>query len=115
MTLGDQPRLFSEAERKYYDRLGFTAREMVYDDAIYRRVKPADAHGVIAHFVKPNGPASAAGLRTDDWIKEIDGVEVKTFEAAASQLAAAEADRARTESVLLVGRGAETALLRLKL
>jgi serine protease Do len=34
VVLGDQPRLFSEADRKYFDRLGFTAREMVYDDAI---------------------------------------------------------------------------------
>ena len=115
VLLGDQPKLFTEAERKYFDRLGFTAREMVYDDAIYRRVKPVATNGVIAHFVKPNGPASAAGLRTDDWIKEIDGVEVKTFAAAATQLNAAETDKQRTEAVLLVGRGAETAVLRLKL
>ena len=115
VLLGEQPRLFSEAERKYYDRLGFTARELVYDDAIYRRAKPSEATGIIAHFVKPNGPASSAGLRTDDWIKEIDGVEVKNFSAAAQQLAAAEADQKRSESVLLVSRGGETALLRLKL
>ena len=88
---------------------------MVYDDAIARRAKPAEATGVIAHFLKPNGPASSAGLRTDDWIKEIDGVEVMTFAAAASQLALAEQDKQRTETVLLVSRGAETALLRLKL
>jgi serine protease Do len=115
VVLGEQPRLFTEAERKYYDRLGFTARELVYDDAVYRRVKPADTTGVIAHFVKPNGPAAAAGLRTDDWIKEIDGMEVTNFAAAATQLSAAEADQKRTESVLLVSRGGETALLRLKL
>lgn len=115
VVLGEQPRLLTEAERKYYDRLGFTARELVYDDAIYRRAKPSESTGVIAHFVKPNGPASSAGLRTDDWIKEIDGVEVKSFRAAADQLAAAEADQKRSESVLLVSRGGETALLRLKL
>lgn len=115
VVLGEQPRRFTEAERKYFDRLGFTAREMVYDDAIARRAKPADATGVIAHFVKPNGPASSAGLRSDDWIKEIDGVEVKTFVAAAAQLTAAEEDAQRSECVLLVSRGAETALLRLKL
>ena len=115
VVLGEQPKRFTEAERKYFDRLGFTAREMVYDDAIARRAKPAEATGVIAHFLKPNGPASSAGLRTDDWIKEIDGVEVMTFAAAASQLALAEQDKQRTETVLLVSRGAETALLRLKL
>lgn len=115
VTLGEQPKLFSEAERKYFDRIGFTAREFVYDDAVARRAKTSEATGVVAHFVKPNSPAAVAGLRTDDWIKEIDGTEVKTFTAAATQLGAIEADRFRTECVLLVGRGGETAVLRVKL
>jgi serine protease Do len=115
VTLGEQPKLFSEAERKYFDRLGLTAREFVFDDAVARRAKPADAMGVIAHYVKPNGPASAAGLRTDDWIKEIDGSEVKSYAAAVVQLAAIEADRMRNDCVLLVSRGGETAVLRVKL
>ena len=115
VVLGDQPQLFSEADRKYFDRVGLTVREMVYDDAIARRANPAEAKGVIAHFVKPNGPASAAGLRTDDLIKEIDGAEVESFAGAVSQLEAVEADTQRTECVLLVVRGGETAVLRLKL
>ncbi|WP_044892728.1 PDZ domain-containing protein [Opitutus terrae] len=115
IVLGEQPKLFSEAERKYFDRLGLTIREFVYDDAVARRARTSDAAGVIAHFVKPNGPAAVAGLRTDDWIKEIDGTEVKTFAAAATQLGTIEADRFRTECVLLVSRGGETAVLRVKL
>src|SRR5690606_18881721 len=67
VVLGEQPRLFSEAERKYFDRLGFTIREFVYDDAVARQVKTSEGSGVVAHFVKPNGPAATAGLRTDDW------------------------------------------------
>ena len=63
-------------------RIRFTAREFVYGDAIARRLKIADTAGVVAHFVKGNSPVAIAGLRTDDWIKEIDGVEVKTFAAA---------------------------------
>jgi serine protease Do len=115
VVLGEQPKLFSEAERKYFDRLGFTVREFVYDDAVARRAKTSESTGVVAHFVKPNGPGATAGLRTDDWIKEIDGVEMKSFASAVVQLAAIEADRFRTESVLLVSRGGETAVLRLKL
>ena len=80
-----------------------------------RRVKAADGTGVIAHFVKSNSPAFIAGLRTDDWIKEIDGVEVKTFAAATEQLAKTESDLLRAEFVLLVSRGGETAVLRVKL
>lgn len=115
VVLREEPRLMSEAERKYFDRIGLTAREFVYGDAIALRVKAATATGVIAHFVKPNGPAGVAGLRTDDWVKEIDGVPLTTFAAAAQQLAAIEADPQRPEFVLLVSRGGETAVLRIKL
>ncbi|MSU70118.1 MAG: PDZ domain-containing protein [Opitutaceae bacterium] len=115
IVLGEEPRLIREAERKYFERLGLTAREFVYGDAVARRVKAGDATGVVAHFVRPNSPAAIAGLRTDDWIKEIDGVEMKTFAAVTEKLAAIEADRARTEFVILTGRGSETAVLRVKL
>ncbi|MEI8090103.1 MAG: PDZ domain-containing protein [Opitutaceae bacterium] len=115
VTLGDEPKLMREAVRTYYERLGFTAREFVYGDAISRRLKVADTAGIVAHFVKGNSPVSVAGLRTDDWIKEIDGVEPKSFAEAVEKLSAIQADAARTEFVLLVGRGGETAVLRVKL
>lgn len=104
-----------EAERKYFDRLGFTAREFVYGDAIERRVKTADLKGVVVHFVKPSSPAAIAGLRMEDWIKEIDGVEVADFAGATAKLAEIEGDASRAEFVVLVGRGGETAVLRVKL
>lgn len=115
VVLRDEPKLLNEAERKFFDRAGLTARELVYDDAILRRVKTSELPGIIAHYVKPNGPAAIAGLRTDDWIREIDGVEVKSFAAACAALAAIEADRFRTECVLLVSRAGVTAVLRVKL
>ena len=114
-VLGEEPKLLREAMRKYFDRLGFTAREFVYGDSIDRHVKNADATGVVAHFVKPSSPASIAGLRLDDWVKEIDGAEVKTFADATAKLAEIERDQARPEFVLLVSRGGETAVLRVKL
>lgn len=114
-VLGEEPKLMREAERKYFDRLGFSAREFVYGDAIERRVKTAEPSGVIVHFVKPSSPAAVAGLRQEDWIKEIDGVEVKTFADATAKLAEAERDVARAEFVVLVSRGGETAVLRVKL
>lgn len=115
ITLAEQPRLVTEAERKFFDRLGVTVREFVYEDAVARHVSPKEATGVIAHFVKPNGPAAAAGLQTDDWIKEVDAAEMKTFAAAADALGKIDADLKRNEAVLLVSRGGETAVLRLKL
>ena len=69
----------------------------------------------MAHFVKPSSPAAIAGLRQEDWIKEIDGIEAKSFAVVAAKLAEIEADLSRAEFVLLVSRGGETAVLRIKL
>lgn len=114
-VLGEQPKLMREADRKYFDRLGVTAREFVYGDGIERRVKPADATGVVVHYVKPSSPVAMAGLRPEDWVREIDGTEVRTFADAVAKLSEIERDAERPEFVLLVRRMAETAVLRVKL
>jgi len=114
-TLVEQPKLLREAERTYFDRIGFTAREFVYGDGIMRRVKLAGRKGVIANFVKNNSPAGTAGLQLDDWIQEVDGTEVKTYADAVAKLAVIEADTARNEFVMLTSRNGETAVLRVKL
>jgi serine protease Do len=114
-TLAEQPKLLREADRTFFEQLGFTAREFVYGDGVVRRVKLADHRGVIAQFVKNNSPVSTAGLRPDDWIQEVDGTEVKTYAEAVEKLKAIEADASRNEFVLLTSRNGETAVLRVKL
>ena len=70
---------------------------------------------MVVHYVKPNSPAALAGLQADDWIKEIDGAPARSFADAALKLAAIESDAHRTEFVLLVSHGSDTAILRVKL
>lgn len=115
VALAEQPKLLREAERTYFEKLGFTAREFVYGDGVVRRVKLAGRKGVVAHFVKASSPAGTAGLRPDDWIIEVDGAEVKTYDEAIAKLAAIEADASRNDFVLLTSRTGETAVLRVKL
>ena len=115
VTLGDEPKIIREAERKYLERLGFTVREFLYGDGIARRVKLAGQAGVIVDFVKPNSPAAVGDLAADDWIREIDGREIKTYAEAVAALMAIEADANRAEFVLLTSRGTETAVRRVKL
>jgi serine protease Do len=115
VEIGDEPKTVREAERRYFDRFGFTAREFLAADRMMHRAQPADAAGAAVHFVKPNAPAAVAGLRPDDWIREIDGEEVSDYAEAAKRLAAIEADAKRTEFVLLTRRGGETQVLRIKL
>ena len=114
-TLAEQPKLMREADRHYFDKLGFTVREFVYGDGVMRRVKHAAQKGVVVHFVKNSGPTGTARLQTDDWIQEVDGVEVKTYADALEKLTAIEADANRSEFVLLTSRNGETAVLRVKL
>ena len=113
-VLGEEPKLVREAARKYFERLGFTAREFVYGDAVTRHVATGALSGFAVPFVKPNSPADIAGLKPEDWVKEIDGAEINSFEAAEQKLSAIEADPLRTEAVLLVSHGGDTAVLRIK-
>lgn len=114
IVLADAPKTPQEAERKYYEDLGLTVREFVYSDAINRRADPRELTGVIAHFVKSSSPAGTAGVNFDDWIKEIDGQPITSFAQATTLLSALHAS-GRPETVFLVSRGGETAVLRVKL
>jgi serine protease Do len=115
VTLGDEPKMVREASRRYFDRLGFTVREFLVLDSIVNRTRSTEHSGVVVHFLKPNSPAAIAGLRPDDWIREIDGVEIHDYAEAVERLAALESTPSRGEFVVLAGRGGETQVLRLKL
>jgi serine protease Do len=115
VKLADAPQLPREAPRHYFENLGLTVRAFTFSDGVVRRLKGTAQSGVIAHFVKVNAPVSVAGLRTDDWIKEIDGTPISSFTEAVKLLAAIENDPTRSEFVLLVDRGGETSVLRVKL
>ena len=115
VTLGDEPKLVREADRHYFERLGFTAREFLATDGIANRIKLSEREGFVVQFVKPGGPAGTVGLRPDDWVREIDGDEMKTYEQAVKKLEKIEGEKTRSEFVLLVSRGGETSVLRVKL
>jgi|CXWL01.1.fsa_nt_gi serine protease Do len=115
VKLGDEPKLVREADRRYFERLGFTVREFLSNDGIMHRATPGTTEGVMVHFVKPGSAAATAGLRPDDWVREIDGTGVKSYAEAVDKLTAIETDMVRAEFVLLVSRSGETQVLRVKL
>ena len=115
VILGDEPKLAREAERHYFERLGLTVREFLSSDGIMHRAKSTELAGVMVHFVKPGSPAATVGLQPDDWVREIDGEEILTYDQAMTKLHAVEAAKSRPEFVLLVSRGGETSILRVKL
>ena len=115
VRLGDEPKLVREAARHYFERLGFTIREFLANDGINQRIKPAEQAGVIVQFVKPGAPVATAGLQPEDWVREIDRDEIKTYDEAVKKLGEIETGKQRPEIVLLVSRGGETSVLRVKL
>ncbi len=115
VTLGEEPKTAREADRRYFEKLGFTAREFLVGDAIAHRVENPGRAGVVVNFLRSDSPAAVAGLRPDDWIREVDGVTVDSYAQAVERLAEADATKTRRELVLLASRGGETQLLRLKL
>ena len=115
IDVGRQPKSLKEAERRYFPRLGITLRESVLFDLISRRLEGSDERGVVAHFVKPNTPAATAGLRVGDLILEIDGQPADDYAHAIAHVETIEKDSARTEFVMLISRGAETQVIRVRL
>src|SRR5690625_1455833 len=79
VTLGQRPPTLREAERQYFRDLGITVREFLLFDGVARRAGIETDQGVIAQFIRPNSPAATAGLRPNDWIKEIDGIEISEY------------------------------------
>lgn len=115
VTLGRQPKPLKEAGREYFERAGLTVREFVLYDAISRRMAETGEPGVIANFVKPNSPTAAAGLQQGDLIREVDAHQVTSFAHAVELFRAIMSDPTRTEFVLLISRGAETQVIRVRL
>lgn len=115
ITVGRQPKSLKEAERRYFPRLGITLRESVLFDLISRRLEGSTERGVVANFVKPNTPAASAGLQAGDLILEVDGQRTDDYARAIEHMAAIENDQARSEFVMLISRGAETQVIRVRL
>jgi serine protease Do len=108
------PTVMKEAKRHYFEDLGLTFREFITMDAIQRREDHREKKGVIVNFIRPNSPAAAGNLSPGDWVQEIGGEPVETFDEAVAQLQANLDDDSLEEVVLLVQRSNETAVLRLR-
>lgn len=108
------PTLMKEAKRRYFDTVGLTLREYILGDALQRREDHRDLRGAVVNFIRPNSPAAAGNVQPGDWIQEIGGEPVSGFEDALERLDKLVGDALIDEIVLLVQRGTETAVLRIR-
>ncbi len=110
----ESPTLMKEAKRKYFDEIGLTLREYILGDALQRREDHRELKGVVVNFIRPNSPAAAGNVQPSDWVQEIGGESVGEFEEAIQRFEELANDDSVEEIVLLVQRGTETAVLRIR-
>ncbi|HEY7117900.1 MAG TPA: PDZ domain-containing protein [Tepidisphaeraceae bacterium] len=79
VTLAERPRQENQARRFFAEDLGFTAREIVFDDT-YRRKLPADQKGVVVALVKQASAAMAGKLENGDLITKLNQTPVTDVE-----------------------------------
>jgi serine protease Do len=75
VTLAERPKQQNLAKRFYAEDLGFTVRDIVFDDTYGRRL-PADQKGVVVALLKPSSAAMTGKLERGDLITKINQTPV---------------------------------------
>ena len=115
-ALGDEPKLVREASRTYFEKLGFTAREFVYGDAIEQAGPergPDRGRRPVPEAQQPLRPRRLAARRLDPGDRRGAGEDL--YRGGVEALRHRVRCAARREFVLLVSRGGDTLILRVKL
>src|SRR5690606_23767522 len=92
VPIGEYPKKTREAERTFFERLGLTIKEFVYEDALKNQIYDQNYKGVIAHYLKPDSPAKDAELQPGDWILEVDSTPIQNYKQAVDILQKIEDD-----------------------
>jgi serine protease Do len=79
VALAERPKQENQAKRFFAEDLGFTAREIVFDDT-YRRKLPAEQKGVVVALVKPSSSAMTGKLERGDLITRLNQSPVTDVE-----------------------------------
>jgi serine protease Do len=108
------PTLMKEAALHYFDQLGLTIRQYIMADALRLRENHRDLRGAMVNFIRPNSLAATGEVLPGDWIVEVGGQPVKDFADTKARIEALLADDTAAEVVLLVRRGNDTAVLRIR-
>jgi serine protease Do len=113
VTLAERPKQENQAKRFFAEDLGFTAREIVFEDT-YRRQKPADLKGVVVAFVKQAGAAMTGKLERGDLITRLNQTPVTDVEQFEKEYQAFRKANPREAVVLQVIRNANDEIIRIE-
>ncbi len=113
VTLAERPKNAARAKRFFAEDLGFSVRDLVFDDT-YERKLPQDTPGVMVAFVKPGSSAQSARLAIGDLISQLNGQPVKNVDDFKEQYDAFRKDKPKEALVLEVMRGVNTQVIRIE-
>jgi serine protease Do len=78
VTLEERPAQANKAKRFFAEDLGFTARELMFEDT-YARKLPANAKGVVVAYIKQSSSAQNAKLANSDLIVKLNQTPVENL------------------------------------
>jgi serine protease Do len=113
LTLEERPKQASTAKRFFADDLGFTSREVVFEDTYLRKLPP-DTKGVVVALIKPNSSAQTGKLQNGDLITRLNQTQIESLDQFKAQYSAFRKDRPRDAVVLEVLRGVNTEVVRIE-
>lgn len=79
VTIDERPAQANKAKRHYADDLGFTTRDVVFEDTYARKI-PSDTQGGVITFVRPQSPAAAAGLAPNDFVQRLNQTPISSVD-----------------------------------
>ena len=103
ITLGTRPKRPNLADRYYADDLGFSAREMVFEDTYVRKLS-ADYKGLVVSIIKPQSAAATAKLEPNDVITQFNSEPVKNLDQFKTDYQKFRKDKPKDAIVLVVLR-----------
>jgi S1-C subfamily serine protease len=113
VTLTERPMQANKAKRFFAEDLGYTVRELVFDDK-YARKLDDNFKGVTVAFVKQASSAAAGQLRRGDVITKLNQTAITDVEQFKSAYDAFRKSNAKDAVVLEVYRGTGTETLRIQ-
>lgn len=113
VTLQERPTPANTAARFYAEDLGYTVRDLVFQDRYSRRLEN-DFAGVTATFVKPQGNAQAGGLQRGDVVTKLNQIDVKNVEQFKQAYEEFRKASPKEAVVLEVLRGVDTQIIRIQ-
>ncbi len=113
VTLEERPMMPNKAKRYYAEDLGFTARDIVFDD-IYTRRLGKDSKGLVITFIRPQSASQAAQLQMNDMITLLNQTPVTDVEQFKTDYKKFREEKPREAVVLEVLRQGNTQIIRIE-